>query len=441
MTARAAALGRAGAPLRAAAVVAIVVLTVGAPAACRPERGIIINVYAAPENSFQRVVDACTARAGGRYRIVYNTLPRGADAQRQQLVRRLAARDDAMDVLGLDVTWGPEFAEAGWIVPWTGRNAAAAARGVLAAPLATARWEGRLYAAPKNTNVQLLWYDRQLTPRPPATWGEMITMSQRLKRAGAPHRILFTGAQYEGLVVLYNSLVASAEGRILSEEGDSVVMDSGAVAALGVLRTVATAGVTDPSLTAQREDDIRRAFQRGEGAFQINWPFVYAAYARDRPRTLPRLGWARLPAVYAGGPSRATIGGANLAVSAYSRHKPQAFEAALCLRSARSQKLSAVLDGVPPTIASVYSDSTPLDPAQPVDARTNPSMATAYPMADTILAALRSAAVRPLTPAYQNLSTVVAKVLSPPARIVPRVTAQRLRERLADALASKGVLP
>ena len=25
-----------------------------------------------------------------------------------------------MDILGLDVTWAPEFAEAGWIQEWTG---------------------------------------------------------------------------------------------------------------------------------------------------------------------------------------------------------------------------------------------------------------------------------------------------------------------------------
>ena len=47
-------------------------------------------------------------------------LPQASDGQRQQMVRRLAAHDSSMDILGLDVTWEPEFAQAGWIVPWTG---------------------------------------------------------------------------------------------------------------------------------------------------------------------------------------------------------------------------------------------------------------------------------------------------------------------------------
>jgi multiple sugar transport system substrate-binding protein len=142
-----------------------------------------------------------------------------------------------------------------------------------------------------------------------------------------------------------------------------------------------------------------------------------------------------------GQPAKTTIGGYDLAVSTYSRHKPEAFEAALCLRDKENQKFSALKDGVPPTIESIYGDDTGFDPAKPVDAKNNPSMATAYPMRDTILTALRNAAVRPLTPAYQSLSTVISKVLSPPSAIDPQATAAELRDKLSDALQSKGVIP
>jgi multiple sugar transport system substrate-binding protein len=68
-------------------------------------------------------------------------------------------------------------------------------------------------------------------------------------------------------------------------------------------------------------------------------------------------------------------------------------------------------------------------------------METTYPMRQTILDALKNAAVRPLTPAYQNLSTVMAKILSPPSDIDPQATAVKLREQLSNALQSKGVIP
>jgi multiple sugar transport system substrate-binding protein len=428
-------------PGRVRAALGTTVLSTALLTACGSEQGLQINLYYAPEDTFQAVVDDCNAKAGGRYEIVYNKLPRDADGQREQMARRLAAEDESLDILGLDVTWVPEFAEAGWIEEWTGQNKARASEGVLEGPLRTAQWDGKLYAATKNTNVQLLWYDDRVTPRPPQTWDEMIEMAKQLKAEGKPYQVLFTGAQYEGLVVVFNTLVESAGGQILSEDGKSVVMDDGAVRALEILQRVASAGITNPSLTNQQEDQVRQSFQRGEGAFMLNWPFVYAAYADDKPDELEHLKWARYPSVVPGQPSRVTIGGYNLAVSAYSQHKEQAYEAALCLRSPQAQKFSALNDGVPPSIESVYTDETPLDPSKPADPETNPSMATEYPMKETILAALKDAAVRPLTPVYQNLSTVIAEVLSPPAAIDPQATAQRLRDELSAALESKGVLP
>ncbi len=269
----------------------------------------------------------------------------------------------------------------------------------------------------------------------------MMEMSRQLREQGKPHQILFTGAQYEGLVVVYNSIAESAGGRILSEDGESVVIDSGAVRGLEILKEVSSTGLTDPSLTNQQEDEVRLAFQQGRGAFQLNWPFVYASYASEKPEELQHFKWAPYPGVGEPGTGRSTIGGYNLAVNSSSEHKEEAFEAALCLRSPEHQKFSALMDGVPPTVESVYNDPTPLDPSKPADAESNPTMEQKYPMKDTIRDQLKNAAVRPLTPAYQNLSIVMAKVLSPPSAIDPQSKAQQLRDQLDEALSSKGVIP
>ncbi|MFK3979122.1 ABC transporter substrate-binding protein [Micromonospora sp. NPDC050397] len=385
-----------------------------------------VNLYYPPEQNLQKVVDDCNAQAGGRYRIAYRILPRAADDQRVQLVRRLAAEDSGMDVLGLDVTWTQEFASAGWLREWTGERRAEAERGTLAGPLETARYEEKLYAAPKNTNVQLLWYRSDLVPNPPRTWDEMIGVAQQLRASGQPYRVITMGAQYEGLVVLYNTLVASAGGQILSDDGGRAVFDDGAVRALEVLRRFATAGVTTPSFSNTIEDQARLEFQSGAGAFQINWPFVYPAMQEADPELAKKVKWARYPGVDPQTPSRVTIGGVNLAVSRYSRHPAESFAAAACLRSPEHQKFSAINDGVPPTIESVYAE---------------PEMADAYPMRDTILEELKDAATRPRSPAYQNISTVLSATLSPPSNIRPAETADRLRKAAQDALESKGVLP
>ncbi|MFD0967777.1 ABC transporter substrate-binding protein [Plantactinospora endophytica] len=411
----------------AAAVTTLVLLAPLAACGSGDDGGIpTVNLYYTTEQNIQKVVDDCNAKASGRYRIAYRVLPRAADDQRVQLVRRLAAEDPGMDVLGLDVTWTQEFASAGWVLEWTGERRAEVERGTLAGPLETARYEGRLYAAPKNTNVQLLWYRSDLVPQPPQTWDEMIRMAQDLRGRGQPYRVITMGAQYEGLVVLYNTLVASAGGRILSDDGSKAVFDEGAVRALEVLRNFATAGVTTSSFSNTIEDQARLDFQSGAGAFQLNWPFVYPAMQEADPELAKKVKWARFPGVDAGTPSKVTIGGFNLAVSRYSKHPEESFAAASCLRDAEHQKFSAINDGVPPTIESVYAE---------------PEMAEAYPMRDTILEELKDPATRPRSPAYQNISTVLSATLSPPSAIDPEKTADRMREATQDALDSKGVLP
>ncbi|SCF08500.1 carbohydrate ABC transporter substrate-binding protein, CUT1 family [Micromonospora purpureochromogenes] len=385
-----------------------------------------INLYYPPEQNLQKVVDDCNAQAQGRYRIAYRVLPRQADDQRVQLVRRLAAQDTGMDVLGLDVTWTQEFASADWIREWTGQDKAEVEQGTLTGPLETARYEGKLYAAPKNTNVQLLWYRSDLVPQAPTSWDDMIKAAQDLKGQGKPYQVLTMGAQYEGLVVLYNTMAESAGGKILSDDGKQAVMDAGTVKALDQLKRFATSGVASPSFTNATEDPVRLEFQAGGGAFQVNWPFVYPALQEADPELAKKVKWARVPGIDANTPSKVTIGGVNMAVSSYSKHPTESFEAARCIRNEKNQKFSAINDGVPPTIEKVYDD---------------PEMAKAYPMKETILDELKEPAVRPLTPAYQSISTVMSAILSPPSGIQPDRTADELRDAISDALQSKGVLP
>ncbi|MFG2100904.1 ABC transporter substrate-binding protein [Micromonospora echinaurantiaca] len=415
---------------RVRALAAAAALTLVAPmAACGSgdDGGVpTINLYYPPEQNLQKVVDNCNAAAQGRYRIAYRVLPRQADDQRVQMVRRLAAEDPGMDLLGLDVTWTQEFASADWILEWTGQDRAEVEQGTLAGPLETARYQDKLYAAPKNTNVQLLWYRKDLVPEAPKSWDQMISAAQQLKQQGKPYQVLTMGAQYEGLVVLYNTLAESAGGNILSDDGKRAAMDEGTVKALEQLQRFATSGVTSPSFSNATEDPVRLEFQSGNGAFQVNWPFVYPAMQEANPELAKQVAWARVPGIDENTPSKVTIGGVNLAVSAYSEHPAESFEAAKCIRNAENQKFSAVNDGVPPTIERVYDD---------------PEMAEAYPMKETILEELKEPATRPLTPAYQSISTVMSAILSPPSAIDPQRTADELRDAIADALQSKGVLP
>src|SRR5215212_1119130 len=169
-------------------------------------------VFNEPSGSFTNAAKRCSAASDGRYKIVYNKLSNDADQQRQSLVRRLAAKDSSIDIAGMDVVWTAEFAEAKWIKPWPANFARQVSQGTLAGPLKTASYQGRVWAAPANTNTQLLWYRKDLVKDPATTWDGLIKQAESLPKAG---RIEIQGAQYEGTTVWFNSLVASAGGTIV----------------------------------------------------------------------------------------------------------------------------------------------------------------------------------------------------------------------------------
>lgn len=454
-------------------------LTVASGAACggagQAGDGLVISVYT-PANdtaTFRALARRCTEQAGGRYRVEQFSLPRAADDQRLQLARRLTGNDRTLDVMGLDVVWTAEFAEAGWALPLsadpTGEAEADAAADTLPGPLATARWRQRLYAAPIITNTQLLWYRPDLMSTAPSTWDQMVAEAARLHAAGEPSWIAVQAKQYEGLVVWFNTLLASAGGRVLDDDGKTVTLTdtpehrAATVAALRIMQAVASAPGADPSITQSDEGTARLALEQGKAALEVNWPFVLpsmlenavkggvgflpldrrpdlAGSINDVGSFVPSdaqyriayeasrdvLGFAPYPQVTPGHPAKVTLGGLNLAVARTSRHRAEAFEAVRCLRDPGNQKFVAIEGGLPPVRASLYSD---------------PLFQQKYPHHNLIRDQLTNAAVRPTTPVYQAVSTRISATLAPITAIDPERTADELTVQVRKAIDGKGLIP
>ncbi|MFF0280102.1 ABC transporter substrate-binding protein [Rhodococcus aetherivorans] len=444
--------------MRVGLVGAAAVLALSSVAACGSESsGTVLSFYTAADGAEQYAAAAanCTAAAGGRYTIEQRTLPKGADDQRLQLARRLTGDDDTLDLMTLDVVWTAEFAEAGWALPLPPDVAASVSEGTLAGPLASATWQDTLYAAPLNTNTQLLWYRKDLMPggRPPQTWDEMIDIASGLADEGRPSWIGVQARQYEGLMVWFNTLLASAGGSVVAEDGTTVTVADGdaAVTALDIMKRVATAPGADPSLNQSDEAAARLGMESGKAAFQVNWPFVYPGILENAEKGfLPSIDDngnvtaentgntvltvngeqnflpAPYPAVIAGTPARVTIGGFNIAVARTSRNLDLAFEAMQCLRNEENQRNNAVDGGVPPTLASLYDD---------------PEFQQAYPVWREVRESLENAAVRPVSPAYQSISTLITATLNPVDRIDPPRTVDELAEQVRKAVNSEGLIP
>ena len=109
------------------------------------------------------------------------------------------------------------------------------------------------------------------------------------------------------------------------------------VQALGILKELATDGLASKSLSNSQEPEVFGQMQNGEAAFIMNWPYVLSAMKAANKKVAADLGVTRLPEFEPGEESRATLGGLNYAVSTYSKHPKQAFEAAMCLRNPKHQ--------------------------------------------------------------------------------------------------------
>jgi multiple sugar transport system substrate-binding protein len=304
---------------------------------------------------------------------------------------------------------------------------------------------------------------------PPPTWDGMVAEATRLHNEGGPSWIAVQAKQYEGLVVWFNTLLQSAGGQVLSEDGKTVTLTdtpehrAATVKALSIIKSVATAPGADPSITQTDEGTARLALEQGKAALEVNWPFVLPSMLENATKGgvsfLPLnqdpalkgaindvgtfspsdeqfdiaynaskkvFGFAPYPAVNPGEQARVTLGGLNLAVGRNTQHKAEAFEAIRCLRSVDNQRYTSVEGGLPAVRTSLYDD---------------PQFQAKYPQYEIIRQQLTNAAVRPATPVYQSVSTRISATLAPINAIDPERTADELTQQVQQAIDGKGLIP
>jgi multiple sugar transport system substrate-binding protein len=407
-----AAISRRGVGLLAAAgLVAATALT-----GCGGDSGVpVLTWYINPDAGTQQALaKKCTEAADGRYEIRTALLPRDSTAQREQLVRRLAAQDSGIDLMSLDVPYLAEFANAGFVRKFSAAERERFTEGMLAGPVESALWKDDLFAVPFNTNTQLLWYRKSVAeeaglsigPDTQVTWEQVISAAEDTNT-----KVQVQAKRYEGYTVLINSLIASAGGSILEnpEAGKEVKpalnSDAGRQAA-EVIRTLARSSAAPVDISNSDEGTGQAGFLADNGGFMTNWPFVYAA-ADDEAKQ--DFGWARWPSVVADRPSAPPLGGINLAVGAFTEHPAEAVDAVECVTSADSQKEYMLKEGLLSTYEDVYDD---------------PEVQEAFPMYELLRASVDDAAPRPITPYYPDITAAIQRGWHPPAAVSDQVPAR-----------------
>jgi multiple sugar transport system substrate-binding protein len=381
-----------------------------------------------PGGALEKIAQRCSDQSNGRYNIEFELLPAQADAQREQLVRRLGAEDKTIDLIGMDVVWTGEFANAGWLREVPQSTQSVVTKDVFDSVLETARFEDKLFAVPIWSNTQLLWYRKDRVDSAPKTWDQMIDAAEKI--GPAEGRIQVQANRYEGLVVWANQMIESAGTSILAGPEEVELEEEPTKRALAIMGRLSRSPVADTAITTSNEGSAALSFERGDSAFEINYPFVYPSAKANAPEVFKQLGAAKYPAVVEGEASAPPIGGINVGISKFSRHTDVAFEASECLVSEQNQIEVAKLEGLPPVRADLFE---------------RPEVKDIYPgFSDVIRDSIRDAAARPSeSPAYQDLSLAIQRALHPTTGIDPenvQKTYDELRDKVESAVKREGLL-
>lgn len=387
------------------------------------------------------VATRCSAESGGAYTFNIQRLPNTAAGGREQLLRRLAAEDRSMDIVSVDPPFMAEFANAGFLRPFTDAERQEFSKGVLAGPLEQSTFRETLFSAPLYGNTQLLWYRKSVLQKAgvdpsagPVTWDQLI---EGATKAGVT--VAAQGRRNESLMVWVNALIASAGGSILAEGAEDLPSDEvkGGIdseagqQAVRIMHELAVSSAAPAGFSTAGEEDSRSSFQAADGGFMVNWPYVWAAFdSAIEEGTLPAdfkddVGWTTYPRVAAGTEAASPSGGLGLSISSFSRKQDLAVEATRCLASAQSQKEFMLTAGNPAALGAVFDD---------------PEVRERFPMAEEIRTGLDAATPRPVSPYYGDVTGTIQTAFHPPDTLSPETTPRTANQLLEDVLSNKRLI-
>jgi multiple sugar transport system substrate-binding protein len=391
---------------------ALIALTVGAGllASCSSSSGgkVQLTWYINPDNGGQAAVaKACST---DQYTINTQTLPQDAGQQRVQLARRLAAHDPGIDLMSIDPAYTAEISNAGFLAPIPAAEQQTIKAQSFAGATTNSTWAGQISTYPFWSNVQVLWYRKSFVQKVGIDMTKPVTWDQIIKAAADNGGTVGVQAnKYEGYVVWVNALIAGAGGSIIEDPTAGVdakvtINSPAGVDAANVIHELAHSKAASPDLTIAQEGQAGSTFGAANGAFLVNWTYIWHNYDTSQPDVAKDIGYAMYPETVAGKPAAPPYGGIAVGVSKYSSHVDEASAAAACIIKPENQGVNAVLTGNMPASAGGYQYA-PLRKIYPSS------------LLKLFQDSLNAAAPRSVSPYWSDISGAIQDTWHPPTAV------------------------
>jgi multiple sugar transport system substrate-binding protein len=266
------------------------------------------------------------------------------------------AGDPDIDLLSTHTKYTPSQAQ--WLAALDGLIEAEHISDLHSNPLELSRIDGRLLQVPRNIDVRLLHYRRDLLETapaddtgPPQSWAELAERAAELTTSSI-YGFVFPGRD-SGLFGTFYELLVGAGGQLF--EGDAAVGDlrpafdspEGVWAASYLADLHQTRRVTPRELPSWHYDEISQVFRAGKAAMVCDWPGSYHLY-RDSATCAcaDSIGLAPLPEGPAG--ASAAYGGCHsFAIPSRAHNAEGGLRLLRCLTSFEAQLDEARLGSIP----------------------------------------------------------------------------------------------
>lgn len=285
--------------------------------------------------------------------------PSSGDARENMYSTAFMAKDDAYDLVYMDIAWLPKFAANGWLRPLDDLFTEEERAEFLSGDIEGSKYQGKLYRVPIQSDGGLLYYRKDLLAQKglaaPRTWAELAAAAKAVQSKDVAG-FVFQGKQYEGLVCAFMEVVWGFSGDLLDPAGNVVIDSPESVAALQALVDgIYSQKFIPQAVLTYQEEEARNAFQEGRAAFMRNWPYAWnlmqapGSPVRGKVGIVPMVGGP-------GGRPAATLGGWGFGISAFSKHPAEAYKLAEFFANEESQKLAYFQGGILPTRKALFSD-------------------------------------------------------------------------------------
>lgn len=265
--------------------------------------------------------------------------------------KTVAQAGNAPDIFRAEIAWTTELASMGYLMSLDAFINEEAQKDFIPQSLAYSRYRNHIWGLPQVTDCLALFYNKRLTPTPPETLEELVSLGKKLTKPPAQYAFFYRGDPY-----WFTPFIWAFGGDLIDSQSLEVkIAEEPAVKALNFLIDLRKKEKIVPESVdfANDYENMQIGFKNGQYAMIINGPWSTAdLLAGPEFKNPANLGIARIPKGPGGWGS--PVGGHNYVIAANTKKLWASWEVIHYLSRPQIQARFALKNNLLPTRKSTY---------------------------------------------------------------------------------------